>query len=249
MIPFTLRWIREKNRLVTNVLYWLSKIQNGSVVYLFHDIVHDKSAVKSQFSLSEESFELFLNHQIKSGKRPFTFEELKNSIVSRANIKNRFIISFDDANESVILKAYPILRKLNIPFIIFITVELIGKESFLSESQIKQLLKDPLCTLGSHGCHHKMFRYLSKDEVRKELIESKAILERRFSVPIDCFAFPYGRIVECSSQNITQVKDLSTYLFSFSAISGNLKLSWITGNYFLPRINVDEKLVRRMNCK
>lgn len=250
MISIKLKWIREKNRAYSYFLDYLSKFQsNESVVYLFHDIVNDKSSVKSKFAISEKSFELFLTHQLKSGKCPFTFEELKTSIISKNISKNKFFISFDDANESVLLKAYPILKKLNIPFIIFITVGLIGKEKFLSEGQIKQLLEDPLCTLGSHGYHHKMFRYLSKNDVRQELIDSKVILEHRFSVPVDCFAFPYGRIVECSAQNIKQVKDLTTYLFSFSAISGNLKSSCITGNYFLPRINVDERLVAPIQLK
>jgi peptidoglycan/xylan/chitin deacetylase (PgdA/CDA1 family) len=211
-------------------------------VYLFHDIVQDKSEVKSKFSLSVESFERFLNNQINSGKISFSFEELKNCITAKKKVKNRFIISFDDANKSVLLKAYPILKKLNIPFIIFITIELIGKENFLSESQIKQLLEDPLCTLGSHGCHHKMFRYLSDKDVRKELSESKKYLESTFERHIETFAFPYGRIVECSSKNIQQVSK-SDYIFSFSAIAGNLNSIWITRKYFLPRINVDEKLV------
>jgi peptidoglycan/xylan/chitin deacetylase (PgdA/CDA1 family) len=244
MIPMQLRWIREKNRVYSFLSHLLYKIhRNDSIVYLFHDIVQDKSEVKSKFSLSVESFERFLNNQLNSGKIPFSFEELKNCITAKKKVKNRFIISFDDANESVLLKAYPILKKLNIPFIIFITVELIGKENFLSEEQIKQLVSDPLCTLGSHGCHHKMFRYLSKEEVKKELIESKKYLESTFKNTVECFAFPYGRLVECSFQNIEQVKKASAYSFSFSAIAGNLKQSWITSNYFLPRINVDEEMV------
>jgi peptidoglycan/xylan/chitin deacetylase (PgdA/CDA1 family) len=243
MILFKLRIIREKNRAFTFFMNLLSKAKKvSSVVYLFHDIVENQSCVKSKFSLSEKSFELFLNQQINNGKIALTFKELKQIIISKAKVKNSFFVSFDDANESVFFKAYPILKKLNIPFIIFITVELIGKYNFLTELQIKLLLEDPLCSLGSHGYHHKMFRYSSQGDVQYELDQSKQYLETTFNQTVDCFAFPYGRIVECSSQN---VKDLhnSQYLFAFSAISGDLSYAWFSSKYFLPRVNVDESLV------
>ena len=249
MIPFKLRLIREKNRIYSVILRVLYKIDyDSSRVYLFHDLVDDKTTIKSKFTISVNSFELFLHNQIKAGKSPINFEELKSVIISRDRIKNAFIVSFDDANESVFLKAYPILKRLNIPFIIFITVELIGKENYLSESQIKQLLKDPLCILGSHGYHHKMFRYLTEVQVMNELLESKKYLQNTFNAKIDCFAFPYGRIVECSFRNMKQLSN-SEYLFSFSAISGHLGQSWLTSNYFLPRINVSEEEVSSLYMK
>jgi peptidoglycan/xylan/chitin deacetylase (PgdA/CDA1 family) len=247
MISIRLRVIREKNRLYTALLNILSRIQGeGAKVYLFHDILENKYDVKSKFALSARSFETFLSNQLDQGKIPLSFERLKNGILTMNLPSNGFIISFDDANESVLHRAYPILKKLNIPFIIFINIELIDKPNFLSEDQIKVLLLDPLCTLGSHGCRHKVFRYLAVEDVEQELSESKLLLEKKFGVNVDFFAFPYGRLVECSFRNIQQLKK-SEYLFSFSAISGSLNQSWLSSKFFLPRINVDENMAENLN--
>ena len=90
-----------------------------------------------------------------------------------------------------------------------------------------------------------MFRYLSNSEIEKELNESKYFLENMINKPIYCFAFPYGRLVECSVKNISALKK-SDYSFSFSAVPGNLNQSWLSSIHFLPRINIDEKIVNNM---
>jgi len=250
MVPYKLRVIRELNRWYTFVLKLTGYYTpNASKVFLFHDIVDNISDVKSPFTISLNSFKRFLLFQISIGNHSITFIELTNMILQKEKKRNNtFIVTFDDANESVYSKAYPFLKLYNIPFIVFITKELIGKPDFLSKEQIIELSKDNLCTIASHGCHHSMFRYLSEQEVENELIESKFFLQKLLNKPVECFAFPYGRFVECSLKNVKQLKR-SDYLFSFSAIAGTLKQSWFSSLYFLPRINVDERLVLKVKRK
>jgi len=217
--------------------------ENTPKVYLFHDLKDDIAEVKSEFSITQQSFEHFLSYQINSGSKPMTYRELKNAILNK-NVKgNYFMVSFDDANESVYTKAYPFLKQHGIPFIIFTTKELIGKTNYLTKEQIEILSADKLCTVGSHAVHHKMFRYLSVNEIDKELAESKIFLEKWLKRPVEIFAFPYGRAIECSCRNIWQLKESGDYLFAFSAVAGTLKQSWFSGKFFLPRINVSEKMV------
>jgi len=247
MVPIKLRIIREQNRLYILFFRLMSFFKpNGSRVFLFHEIVDNVSDVKSQFSISKTSFEGFLRHQLSIGNHPNTFEDLSNIILKKKNRQdNSFIVTFDDANESVYTKAYPFLKQYNIPFIVFVNIELIGKISFLTKEQVMKLSTDPLCTIGSHGCHHVMYRYLKTTDVKIELNKSKLFLEKLINKPVICFALPYGRIVECSINNIRILK-ASNYQFSFSAIAANLNHSLISSKHFLPRINVDEKLVNKI---
>jgi Predicted xylanase/chitin deacetylase len=244
MISLKLRLIREHNRMYSFILSILWKLngKNTPKVYLFHDLKDDIAEVKSQFSITQQSFEHFLLLQLSKGDKPMTYEELKEVVLNKKDEKNRFIVSFDDANESVYTKAYPFLKQHKIPFIIFITKELIGKPNYLTKEQIERLSADELCTVGSHAVHHKMFRYLSIDEANEELTESKIFLEKWLKCPIEIFAFPYGRVVECSCRNIRQLKESGNYLFAFSAVAGTLKQSWFSSRFFLPRINVSEKM-------
>lgn len=243
MIPIKLRLIREKNRLYTNILSLLSKIKVGPEVYIFHDIVSEKEDVKSEFALSQTSFEVFLIKQIQKGRKPMTFHQLSQQIEGKVpKNNNSFYISFDDCNTSVYTRAYPFLKQHNIPFILFITQNLIGKNNFLTAEQIMLMAKDPLCTIGSHAVNHKMFRYFTPEESKNEYELSRRYLQQLTGQAIDCFAFPYGRRVEVSSQNIKQLQE-TDYKFAFSAIAGNLNLQWLSGKYYLPRVNVSERLV------
>jgi len=244
MIALKLRLIREQNRVYTFLLRLLDVFQpNGSKIFIFHDILDDIQEVKSQFAITEASFKKFLAYQLSQGNQPNTFEELSDIILNKKRAQNNsFIVTFDDANESVYTKAYPFLKSHNIPFIVFITETLIGKQNYLNLEQIKILANDSLCTIGSHACHHVMFRTLSIEQTEEELKESRLFLEKLTGKHVDCFAFPYGRIIECSCKNIEVLKK-SEYKFAFSAISGNLNQSWLSSKFFLPRINVYQKLV------
>ncbi len=245
MITLKLRLIREQNRLYTFALNLISKWQKGTEVFLFHDLLDSKDEVKTQFALSQASFEAFLLYQIDKGKKALTFTELSDIIQNNQMSNNSFYVSFDDCNTSVYTKAYPFLKNHQIPFILFITKDLIGKPNFLTADQIIELAKDPLCTIGSHALHHKMFRYMTETEAMKELSESRQYLQHLTDRPVDCFAFPYGRIVEVSSKSIKLLSN-TDYKFAFSAIAGNLNQQWLSGKYYLPRVNVSETLVERM---
>ena len=242
MVPFKLRIIREKNRIFTFLLKFLSGFSKGVEVFIFHDILENRDMVKTPFAISQESFEKFLLKQIEIGKRTINYAELKEIILNKKVIKHGFIITFDDCNSSVFSRAYPFLKKYHIPFILFITVELIGKLNYLTAEQISELSKDTLCTVGSHAVHHKMFRYLTDKEAIQEFNDSKHYLQKLTGQLIDSFAFPYGRLIEVSLKSVHLLSKVD-FNFAFSAIPGNLNQKWFTGNYFLPRVNVSEDFV------
>ena len=150
MVPLRLRLIREINRTYTFFLKILKNVQpEGAKVFLFHEIVDNIDDVKSQFIITMDSFEKFLQYQLLLGYHPNNFEELSEIIIRREGRQiNSFIVTFDDANESVYTKAYPFLKNNNIPFIVFITKELIGKPNFLTREQVIILSKDSHCTIG-----------------------------------------------------------------------------------------------------
>ena len=244
MYPFRLKYLRLKNRVFKVLVKLNAKINpDGIKVFLFHDVVSDASMVKNEFIISKSSFQKFITFQLSTGNKALSYKELSEAVSGNTKQKNNsFIITFDDAYQSVFIDAFPFLKKNNIPFIVFITVELIDKPDYLTSRQIVELSKDKLCTIGSHGFKHSVFRKLSSEEVEEELVKSKQYLETLINKPVEIFAFPYGHVITCSYKNIKQLKQ-SEYLFSFSAITGNLNQAWITSKYFLPRININEKIV------
>jgi peptidoglycan/xylan/chitin deacetylase (PgdA/CDA1 family) len=244
MIDFRLKYIRLLKRIYNYSLTFLYRLNpSGPKVFLFHEIVEDIDQVKNEYTISETSFKKFLTNQIAAGAKPLHSDELEKYLRRRdKNSTGRFAVTFDDVYESVFTRAYPILKTLNIPFILFITVDLLDKPGYLSKDQLLTLAEDPLSAAGSHGCHHVVFRKLPPAAVETELTESKKYLENLINRPVEIFAFPYGTVVTVSAKNIRQLRE-SAYKFAFSAIPGSLKQKWFTSRYFLPRINVDETLV------
>ena len=198
--------------------------------------------VKNEYIISETSFKKFLAHQLTEKAEPLHLREIVEYLKRKdKNSAGRFAITFDDVFESVFTRAYPILKTFNIPFILFITVDLLDKPDYLSREQLLTLAKDPLCSVGSHGCHHVVFRKLSGADTAMELTESKKVLENLINKPVEVFAYPYGTTVTVSVKNVRQLRK-SVYKFAFSALPGSLNLQWFTSRFFLPRINVDEAI-------
>ncbi len=244
MVGIKLRIIREKNRFLRLLLQMLWHFQGRDVsrVLLFHDIKQTKEEVKNKFELSVTSFEKYIVQAVDKGARPMDFVELQEVILrGKYTSENQFVVTFDDINESVYTRAYPILKKYQIPFIVFVTMDLIDKPGFISRVHLLEMANDPLCVIGSHGMEHKIFRYMNTEAALYQYQESKQQLEQLTGRKVECFAFPYGRVVEVSRKNIRMLRQSGIYQFGFSALDGTLRQQWLTSRYYLPRIIISEQ--------
>jgi peptidoglycan/xylan/chitin deacetylase (PgdA/CDA1 family) len=250
MVDFRLKYIRLLKRIYNYSLSFIYHLNpDGPRVYLFHEIVEDMSLVKNMYAISEKSFSKFLKLQLAKGMVPLDTGDIERELSRKTKEAGKwFAVTFDDVYESVFTRAYPILKALGIPFILFITEDLLEKPGYLTREQLITLAGDPLCTIGSHASHHVVFRKLNHAEVEKELLDSKKYLEQLTKRNVEVFAFPYGTVVTVSAKNVRQLRK-SVYKYAFSALPGSLNQQWFTSRFFLPRINVDEALIARMTIK
>jgi len=58
--------------------------------------------------------------------------------------------------------------------------------------ELRALAADPLCTIGAHTLTHPILAALDPAEARREIVESKALIEERIGAPIRHFAYPVG---------------------------------------------------------
>ena len=253
MTPLNIRINREYNRWYKNVLRLFWQIQGKDMprMYMFHSVVDTIEQVYSQFAITKQSFERFIEHHLSNGYHAMDAEVLCKAIENPKDYKNHFCVSFDDIYDSVYTNAYPVLKKHNIPFVVFITDELVGKidpwskQPMITEEHLREMLADPLCILASHGTEHKMFCSYTHTEAITALTESKRILSDKYQREIELFAFPFGRRVEVSDNAIRCVKEAG-YRYGFSALDGSLGQRWMSGRYFLPRVLVGEEYVKKI---
>jgi peptidoglycan/xylan/chitin deacetylase (PgdA/CDA1 family) len=115
--------------------------------------------------------------------------------------KNAVVITIDDGWRSTYTEAWPELKKRNFPFTVFVYPNIIGKTSnALTWEQIKEMSEEGV-DIQSHALSHpyltrRKHRSMSDDKyaawLRKELAESKRILEKHSGKPVEFIAYPYG---------------------------------------------------------
>lgn len=100
-------------------------------------------------------------------------------------------ITFDDGVENNFYYAYPALKRYNFPATIFVVADFIGKEKFLGWDKIKTMQEDNI-SIGSHTVTHAWLPALSEEEIRRELVGSKKILESRTGRKAETLSYPLG---------------------------------------------------------
>lgn len=202
-----------------------NRVSQGKV-YMFHEVT-DKDDL---YTISPSSFEKMMEELLKNNKITNLGGLVKEK--DRDNV----VITFDDVYESVYLNAYPVLKKLDIPYTLFVCNELMNRDAYIKDYQIKEMLKDSRCTLGSHNYHHVLSRLNDEKEVKECMNKSKSELEAMFNTEVKDFAFPYGSMYAVSDKNIKDACAVfenvcMTYPLSYNESDGK-----VTG-----RININEK--------
>jgi peptidoglycan/xylan/chitin deacetylase (PgdA/CDA1 family) len=75
----------------------------------------------------------------------------------------------------------------------FVVVDSLSHPNFMTEGQIIQMSGSGLVTIGSHTLTEKYLPTIKeKQELKREIFDSKAKLEAILSRPVTCFSYPIG---------------------------------------------------------
>lgn len=172
-------------------------------ILMLHRVVEQRSDKPEQREL--EVTPAFLEQTIiDSQKKGYSFtsiEELLNTKHLILNTKKRICLTFDDGYLDTYTTAYPLLKRLNVPFAVYVTTGFVDKTAqmwwypttdAMTWEQIKALDNDPLCTIGAHTVCHPRLGSLTTDEARKEIEGSKHRLEEMLGHPVKHFSYPHG---------------------------------------------------------
>lgn len=202
------------------------------IVLMYHHVtdehVDTNESCQHRISLFKDTLMRFK----EDGYLFVSVEEALN-LMSIKSIQKFVIVTFDDVPESMYHNAYPILKELDIPFVLFITTSFIDKQGYLSRSQIIELDNDPLCTIGAHTVTHPMLRTV--DNSFEELRQSKCILETLIGHSVDFMAYPFGRQSSVSRRVMKQAK-LAGYRCAFATIQSPISDISSKNLFFLPRL-------------
>lgn len=221
--------------LCREILLRLKNWNKNSYVIMFHNVENIKNK-KDRYSITKEELEEYILHLQSTGKK------IANNIEECFLDRNKVFITFDDGYKSIKNIVLPIMLKHNIPFTIFIVVDYIGKDGYLTKEDLILLKKSGICKIGSHSISHPIFSELSIQEKKRELLESRDKLEKILNFKVEDFAFPYG-----SSFPVDKIsKKLSKEIYKNVFLTTPLCLK--KESKYIPRIDIKFYL-RRKNDK
>lgn len=142
------------------------------------------------------------------------------------------IVTFDDGCLDMYENAYPFLKEHHIPFTVYCATDLLGKPGYISSTELKELARDPLVTIGYHTKTHPMLRKVSN--LYEEMWLAKEPLEQMIGRKIIHFAFPYGKLPAVGLKAVFMGKKLS-YVTIMSTFDTYLSSFSLRFNFFLPR--------------
>lgn len=134
--------------------------KKGNVLVLTYHRLNTDSNMANDYTVTPETFENDIKLIKDNG-----YEFLKASQLSNTSLKGRkvAVITFDDGYKSDLEYAAPILEKYSACATFFVIGEMIGKDGYMSEEDIKLLSQKDCCEIGNHSysIHNKLSTTLS----------------------------------------------------------------------------------------
>ena len=188
-------------------------------------------------NIKKEQFESHINELIKPKYNVIDIKKALKAINEEELINDRsIVITIDDAYSSVFDYAWPIFKKHNLPFTLFVSTDVIDKKipGYMSWEEIR-ILRDNGITIGSQTKSHPHLHKLTKSQIIEELtISNKRFIDEIGSKP-SFFAYPYGEY----SLEVLELVKANGFLAAFGQHSGVAHKS--VGLYQLPRFAMNEQ--------
>ena len=156
---------------------------------------------ESALCMTKLLFEEQMRYLKENGYRVISMAELEDFLAYWRGIPTKAVaINLDDGYRSGYEIAYPILKKYGFTAGLFIYTDFIGASAdSLSWDQLREMKADGF-EVGSHSLTHcdltKKWEWEDEDQytdrIRKELIQSKEIIDKKLDQNTTHFAYPYG---------------------------------------------------------
>ncbi|WP_415304014.1 polysaccharide deacetylase family protein [Candidatus Pelagibacter sp. Uisw_090] len=149
-------------------------------------------------------------------------------------MEKKILITIDDAFSSFYEIAWPYLKKEEIPFILFVSTEAVGKNGYMTWDQIEELEKETNVYIGNHSHSHKYLVDLNNENFIEDIDTSSLIFKEKLGYNPIFFSYPFGEYSALIKKYISK-----NFKFSFGQHSGVIDIN--KDRHELPRFPINEK--------
>lgn len=195
-------------------------------ILMYHRIESGAQAVpdpeERPWAVALAEFHWQMDRIRETGRRGVSMREVHDALESGGGVPPEWVgITFDDGNASDHAHALPALAERGFGATFFVCGNRLDADGGLTAAMIRDLAAGGM-HVGSHAMTHRFLTALDAGEERRELDESRRLLESIVPGPVDHFAPPGGR---WSSRTRRTLRDLSyravsTSAFGYNAASG-----------------------------
>lgn len=206
--------------------------------------------------ISADEFSSQLEWFQKRGWQFLSAAALLNGLNGNGDLPAKSVlITFDDAYESLLGNALPILKRFSAPAAVFAPTQFVGTTNLfdhgveplerIADWKTLAALEEAGISVESHGYSHRGFSSLGSLEIQQELEFSKEAIRKNLGKDSRMFAFPYG---DCGADKaaMDSVIKRAGYDVAFLYGGGIFELGQTRSPLFLPRlamgpgVNLDE---------
>ncbi len=210
------------NRQLTKIflvlfLFLVCQSNQALVVLQYHHISDDTPEITS---LSPPLFKQHLDYLAEHNFQVLSLEQ----VISHLNNKQKFpdksvLITFDDGYNSIYDTAFPLLKKKQFPFTVFVNTQPLNQnlKNMMSWQQLEEMRQNK-ATIANHSVTHSHLTNRLKNEsieawrvrVTAEITEAQFELKQNLKTSVKAFAYPYG---EYNAELKAILKDLGYIAF------------------------------------
>ena len=148
--------------------------------------------------------------------------------------KKKILLTIDDGFKSFYTEAWPYLKQNKIPFILFISTEPVGKNGYMTWSQIKEIEKFDFVMIGHHSHTHEYLIDKTNEEFVNDIEKANKIFLKNLGYIPPLFSYPFGEYSEFMRDYISK-----NFRLSFGQHSGIIDIN--KEKFELPRFPINEK--------
>ena len=169
-------------------------------------------------------------------KKDFKFvnpNDFDNALLNQKKEK-KILLTIDDAFKSFYDNAWPILKKNEIPFILFVNTREIGSYGYMNWAQINEISKEKFVHIGNHSFSHEYLVDKKNEEIINDINRAITDFKNNLEYNSVFFSYPFGEY----SNNFKNIVKNFGFKYAFGQHSGVTDKT--KDFYELPRFPINE---------
>jgi peptidoglycan/xylan/chitin deacetylase (PgdA/CDA1 family) len=166
-------------------------------IIMYHDITPVKEV---DYDVTPQELEQHFATLKGEGMTPISMDQLVRHLETGASLPPKpVLLTFDDNYRGQYLYAFPLLKKYNFPAVWSVHTAFVGSpvgKPKATWAELQEMVESGLVTVASHTVNHRNLADLTPEEIDRELVESKKILEEKLGRSVQYFTYPEGTYTE-----------------------------------------------------